>query len=103
MNNYSNVKLFTMVPTISELNVTSKTIIQSQIKDMAKIVLVGDYAFGFRPLNQDAKSKYKVKMTNNVTLTSSKIVEEAKKVVEEAKKVDDKAILALPSPPVENK
>ena len=96
MNNYSNVKLFTTVPTMSELNVTSKTIIQCQIKDMAKIVLVADYAFGFRSLAQDNKSKYKVKLANNVTITSSK-------VVEEAKKVDEKAVLALPAPPVENK
>ena len=96
MNNYSNVKLFATVPTMAELNVTSKTIIQCQIKDMAKIVLVGDYAFGFRPLTQDNKSKYKVKLANNVTITSSK-------VVEEAKKVDEKAVLALPAPPVENK
>ena len=50
INNYSNVKLFTMLPSMSELNVHSKTIIQSQIKDMTRIVLLGDYAFGFRHL-----------------------------------------------------
>ena len=45
---YSNLKLFTLVPTMAELTVTSKTIIQCQIKHMAKIVLMADYAFTFR-------------------------------------------------------
>lgn len=90
MGNYSNIKLFAMVPAMSELTVTSKTLIQYQIKDMAKLVLVADYAFSFRPLPADIKSKFKYKLTNNVTLTSTKIVDE------EPKTIDDKAIIALP-------
>ena len=50
VNQYSNIKLYTVVPTMMELSVTSKTIIQCQIKHMAKIVLMADYAFGFRAL-----------------------------------------------------
>ena len=40
-NQYYNVKLFTMLPVLQELNLTSKTIIQAQIKHMAKLLLVG--------------------------------------------------------------
>ena len=48
---------------------------------MDKLLIVGDYAFGFRNIKESTgKAKYQVKLGNNVTLTSSKPVEEPKKV-----------------------
>jgi hypothetical protein len=75
MNNYQNVKLFSMVPAMGELNVHSKTLIQYQIKDMARLMLTADYAFTFRPILENVKSKYKFTLANSLTLTSTKPVE----------------------------
>jgi hypothetical protein len=95
ISHYYNVRLFACNPTMTELNVPSKTITQCQIKDNAKLILTADYAFTFRPIVPPKNSKYKVTLTNN-TLVSSKIVEE--------KKPEEKPI-PLPPPTVtsENK
>jgi hypothetical protein len=63
---------------MNELNVPSKTISQSQIRDNSKLILTADYAFSFRPITLPKNSKYKKTLTNN-TIVSSKIVDEPKK------------------------
>lgn len=91
MNNYYNIKLYTTSPTMSELSVHSKTIINCQLRDNAKLILAADYAFAFRPLPEPLHSKYKITLSNNnATLLSAKPTEESKKV-EETKKADEKA------------
>jgi hypothetical protein len=55
--------------------VHSKTLIQYQIKDMARLLLTADYAFTFRPILENVKSKYKFTLANSLTLTSTKPVE----------------------------
>jgi hypothetical protein len=85
MNNYYNFKLYSTSPTMAELSVPSKTIINCQIKDNAKLILVADYAFSFRPLPEKIHSKYKISLSNNnATLTSAKPAEEPKKAEEKA-------------------
>lgn len=91
MNNYHNIKLFTTSPAMAELTVHSKTIINCQIKDNAKLILTADYAFTFRPLPPNPHPKYKITLNAN-TLTSTKIIEEPKKA-------DEKTPIALPPPP----
>lgn len=91
MNNYYNIKLYTTLPMMTELSVHSKTMINYQIKDTAKLILTADYAFSFRPLPANLQSKYKIGLNNNITLTSTKIVEELKKA-------DSKTPIALPPP-----
>ena len=92
MNNYHNIKLYTTSPMMTELSVHSKTMINYQIRDNAKLILTADYAFSFRPLPSQLQCKYKITL-NNLTLASTK-------VVEELKKADSKTPIALP--PAEN-
>ena len=61
---------------------------------MAQIILTAEYAFSFRDVPNEVNSKYKIKLTNQVTVNSTKLVEEAKKI-------DSKAIIPLPPPPIE--
>ena len=47
IGSYYNIKLYVTNPILTELNVTSKTIAQCGLKDYAKVVVEGKYAFGF--------------------------------------------------------
>jgi hypothetical protein len=78
IGNYYNIKLFTTLPMMAELNVHSKTIIQCLVKDNAKLMLTADYAFPFQAQFSNTCRKYKATINGN-TLTSASIQEQPKK------------------------
>ena len=78
MANYYNVKLFSTNPTLTELNVHTKTIFQYGVKENSKLILTADYAFSFRDVVEKNNHRFKVTLTNLITLTSNKVVEPKK-------------------------
>jgi hypothetical protein len=83
--NYYNIRLFSLSPTMNELNTPTKTIHQCMIKDSSKLIIIADYGFHFREIVSEANSKTKIQFANgSSTITTTKII--AKKV-EEAIKV----------------
>lgn len=78
MANYYNVKLFSTNPTLTELNVHTKTMFQYGVKENSKLILTADYAFAFRDVVEKNNHRFKVTLTNLITLTSNKVVEPKK-------------------------
>ena len=78
MVNYYNVKLFSTNPTLTELNVHTKTMFQYGVKENSKLILTADYAFAFRDVVEKNNHRFKVTLTNLITLTSNKVVEPKK-------------------------
>lgn len=65
---------------MTELSVHTKTISQYFIKENDKLMLTAEYAFGFKNITTNSKSKYKTTLTNSSTINSTKVLEEPKLV-----------------------